>query len=169
MKIGAVKRTGEVLKPLIIFRDLRGKKKIHFAVRAPKLIAPFRHVQEVLPLRNSIFFNMGSAEIPVRYKQISTEEAKVFNEAQMVKNAPDDLGEGRSSRQMAIYHQILNITGDRLRAELCSLPHLTYTAPYMDANARGGTLYNRYIYTAYIRTANLIAYTSKRIRSRILK
>ena len=117
LKIGAVKRTGIPVKPLVIFRDLRGKKKINFSVRAPKLIAPFRHVQEVLPLRNSIFFNMGSAEIPVRYTQISTAEAKDFTEAQMVKNAPDDLGEGRSSRQMAIYHHILNITGDRLRSD----------------------------------------------------
>lgn len=117
LKIGAVKKRSVTLQPLVIFRDLRSKKKIFFSVRAPKLLAPLRHVQEVLPLRNSIFFNLGSAEIPTRYKQISTVEARSFTEAQMVKNAPDNLGEGRSSRQMAIYHQILNITGDRLRAD----------------------------------------------------
>lgn len=117
LKIGAVKVTSTPVKPIYIVRDLRGKKKLYFSVRAPKLIAPFRHVQEVMPLRNSIFFNLGSSDIPARYKQLSTAEATTFTEAQMVQNAPDDLGEGRSGRQMAIYHQILNITGDRMRAD----------------------------------------------------
>lgn len=121
LKIGAVKRGATPTTPAktsIVYRDvLRDKKKVSFSVRAPKLLAPKRHIKEVLPLRNSIFFTMGSAEIPARYKQISIADAKKFTEAQMVQNAPDDLGEGRSARQMAVYHQILNITGDRLRTD----------------------------------------------------
>jgi len=64
---------------------------------------------------------------------------------------------------------IQSVRGDRLRAERCSLPHRTYTAPYMDVNARGGIRYNRHIYTVYIRTANFITHTLKRIRSAVLK
>lgn len=121
LKIGAVKRGANATTPsktIVVYKDLlKDKKKVYFSVRAPKLLAPTHHIQEVMPLRNSIFFAIGSAEIPVRYKQISTTDAKKFTEAQTVQNAPDDLGDGRSARQMAIYHQILNITGDRLRVD----------------------------------------------------
>lgn len=121
LKIGAVKGSGPApVRTTTIFRDSPKRKTIQFSVRAPKLIAPFRHVQEVMPLRNSIFFDLNSAEIPVRYKQVSSADASLFTEAQLVQNAPDDLGEGRSGRQMAIYHHILNITGDRLRANPAS-------------------------------------------------
>lgn len=118
LKLGGAKKT-EIGKkaPLPIVNTLVAKPMdIPFSVHAPEWISQVQHVQEVLPLRHSIFFDLGSAEIPARYTVLSRSEAQKFTEAQMVQNAPDDLGEGRSTRQMAIYHHILNITGDRLRA-----------------------------------------------------
>ena len=116
LKLGGVKKA-EIIKDILpIESKLLKLTDIPFTVRAPEWITQVQHVQEVLPLRHSIFFDMGSAEIPARYTILSPKEAQKFTEAQMVQNAPDDLGEGRSTRQMAIYHHILNITGDRLRA-----------------------------------------------------
>lgn len=118
LKIGATKKIIEKVKldiPAPLMASALGKNDIQFSVKAPKWITQLRRVQEVLPLRNSIFFNEGSTEIPVRYNQISEQAAQRFSEANVVQDSPDDLGEGRSARQMAVYHQILNITGDRLR------------------------------------------------------
>ncbi len=116
LKIGATKKIVEktALNETAAVPNL-GISDVKFTIKAPKFITQLRRVQEVLPLRNSIFFNMGSAEIPGRYKQLSESAAQRFSEVQVVQDAPDDLGEGRSARQMAVYHQILNITGDRLR------------------------------------------------------
>jgi outer membrane protein OmpA-like peptidoglycan-associated protein len=117
LKIGGVKKV-DILKeaPLPIESKPIKMADIPFSVRAPEWITQVQHIQEVLPLRHSIFFDMGSAEIPARYTVLNAKEALKFTEAQMVQNAPDNLGDGRSARQMAIYHHILNITGDRLRS-----------------------------------------------------
>lgn len=89
---------------------------VQFSVRAPKNMAAIRQVKETLPLRNSVFFDMGSSEIPSRYVQLTASEATAFSEAQLQQNQPDNLSTGRSARQLAVYHNILNIMGDRLRA-----------------------------------------------------
>lgn len=118
LKIGASKKPAEKAKldeSAILPAGILSTKENQFSIKAPKWITQLRRVQEVLPLRNSIFFNKGSSEIPGRYKQLSEQGAQRFSESQVVQDAPDDLGEGRSARQMAVYHQILNITGDRLR------------------------------------------------------
>ena len=104
------------------------KKEIEFSLRAPKNIQPSRQFKEVLPLRNSVFFDMGSIEIPVRYKQLSAANAVKFSESNLVQISEDPLGEGRSARQMAVYHQILNIIGDRLRTIPASSVYLVGAA-----------------------------------------
>jgi outer membrane protein OmpA-like peptidoglycan-associated protein len=85
-----------------------------FTVRAPKTVPVTRQVSETLPLRNSVFFDEGSAQVPARYVMLDKGQASSFKEAQLQteQSAGQD---GRSARQLNIYHNILNIMGDRLR------------------------------------------------------
>ena len=91
------------------------EKEVQFSVRAPKIIPLNRQVKETFPIRNSVFFNMGSTEIPNRYIQLNKMQALSFKEEQLQQSQPANLNNGRSSRQLAVYHNILNIMGDRMR------------------------------------------------------
>ena len=90
-------------------------REVTFSVRAPKLVPLTRQVSETLPLRNYVFFNEGSAEIPNRYVMLSTDQASGFKEDQL-QNVQVENMTGRSARQLNVYHNILNITGDRMRS-----------------------------------------------------
>ena len=89
---------------------------VTFTTRPPKEVPPFREVKETFPIKNSVFFNMGSAEIPNRYIQLNQADAATFKEGQLQRSQPQNLSKGRSARQLAIYYNILNILGDRLRS-----------------------------------------------------
>ncbi|MEO6330046.1 MAG: outer membrane beta-barrel protein [Ginsengibacter sp.] len=101
------------------------EKDVQFSIRAPKVVPLNRRVKETFPIRNSVFFDMGSAEIPARYVQLSNSQAISFKEAQLQQGQPDNLNNGRSSRQLAVYHNILNIMGDRMRTNTQSSITLT--------------------------------------------
>ncbi|HUQ97560.1 MAG TPA: OmpA family protein, partial [Chitinophagaceae bacterium] len=114
LKFGTRKATPVVTKaepaPAVV------EKEIQFSVRAPKVVPANRQVKETFALRNSVFFNQGSTEIPARYVQLSKTGATAFKEEQLQQGQPANLANGRSARQLAVYHNILNIMGDRLRA-----------------------------------------------------
>ncbi|WP_069657951.1 outer membrane beta-barrel protein [Arcticibacter eurypsychrophilus] len=86
-----------------------------FTVREPKEISLNHQISETLPLRNSVFFNPGSSEIPSRYVLLSADQAGNFKEEQLL-NEQSANTNGRSARQLNVYHNILNILGDRMRA-----------------------------------------------------
>jgi outer membrane protein OmpA-like peptidoglycan-associated protein len=90
------------------------EKEIQFSLNAPKIIPNTRRVKETFPMRNYVFFDQGSSGIPARYVKLSAEEAKDFSEERLLQPKPEDLT-GRSSRQLTVYHNLLNIFGDRLR------------------------------------------------------
>lgn len=90
-------------------------KEVQFSVRAPKFIPVNRSVKETLPLRKVIFFDMGSSEIPNRYVMLNKQEATTFSEQQLQEQQPANLSTGRAARQMAVYHNIMNVLGDRMR------------------------------------------------------
>lgn len=90
-------------------------REVIFTVRAPISIPAKRQVSETLPLRNSVFFDEGSSNIPVRYVMLSTSQASTFHERDL-QNEQSVTMTGRSSRQLNVYHNILNILGDRLRS-----------------------------------------------------
>ncbi len=92
------------------------EKEVQFSVRAPKVVPLNRQVKETFPLLNSVFFGPGSTEIPKRYVMLSEAQAASFKEEQLQQGQPDNLNNGRSSRQLAVYYNILNIMGDRMRA-----------------------------------------------------
>lgn len=90
-------------------------RDVTFAVRAPKTIPVKRLVSETLPLRNSVFFNEGSTAIPTRYILLTNNQASSFKEVSLQNEQSTNMT-GRSARQLNVYHNILNILGDRMRA-----------------------------------------------------
>jgi outer membrane protein OmpA-like peptidoglycan-associated protein len=93
--------------PAVIGRD------VQFSVRAPKAVVKHR-VRETFPLRNYVFFEEGSTEIPNRYEALTKDQAASFKEDQLQEVQPKSMT-GRSIRQMTVYYNILNIVGDRMK------------------------------------------------------
>ena len=104
-----------ITKPVTI-PAIVAEKEVQFSVRAPKVVPLKRKVKETFVLRNSVFFDLGSTEIPNRYVKLSQTQAASFKEEDLQESQPNNLNNGRSSRQLAVYHNVLNIMGDRLRA-----------------------------------------------------
>lgn len=86
---------------------------VQFSVNAPTNAPAQRRVREIFPLRNYVFFDAGSSEIPSRYKLLKKEEVKGFGENQLQMVTPINLS-GRSERQMTVYYNVINILGDRM-------------------------------------------------------
>jgi outer membrane protein OmpA-like peptidoglycan-associated protein len=87
--------------------------EVQFSVHAPANVPAQRSVREVFPLRNYVFFNIGSTEIPSRYVMLKKEDVKSFREDQLEMVTPIDQS-GRSKRQMNVYYNVINILGDRM-------------------------------------------------------
>ena len=86
---------------------------VNFYVHSPKNIPTERRVRETFPLRNYIFFDLGSTEIPDRYVLLKKSQLKEFSEENLEVFTPK-YNSGRSKRQMIAYYNILNILGDRM-------------------------------------------------------
>lgn len=87
--------------------------QVQFSVYAPKNIPGERNVRETFPLRNYVFYDLGSNEISGRYKLLRKEEVKGFNEDQIATTATVNPS-GRSARQMTVYYNVINILGIRM-------------------------------------------------------
>ena len=87
--------------------------EVAFSVISPENIPVERRVRETFPIRNYIFFNLGSTEIPERYVLLKKSQVKDFKETQLEVFTPKNLT-GRSDREMIAYYNILNILGDRM-------------------------------------------------------
>lgn len=94
--------------PIVIERD------VQFTVQVPAVIPVRRVVKETFPLRNYLFFEKGSKEIPSRYVKLSKADALKFNEGQFMEPEPKDITH-RSKRQLTVYSNIINILGYRMR------------------------------------------------------
>ncbi len=86
---------------------------VEFTVISPKNIPVERRVRETFPLRNYVFFDLGSNEIPERYVLLKKDQVKDFKEDQLEVFAPKKLS-GRSDRAMIVYYNVINIVGDRM-------------------------------------------------------
>jgi outer membrane protein OmpA-like peptidoglycan-associated protein len=116
LKLGTNKKTATPLQAkIILIPTIQVEKDVQFYVRAPKVVPLQRQVKETFPIRNAVFFDMGSTEISSRYNLLNKEEANVFNENQLQNAQPLNINNGRSERQLYVYHHILNILGDRMR------------------------------------------------------
>lgn len=84
-----------------------------FSVTAPANLLSTYTVHEIFPLRNYIFFDLGSNDIPKRYVLLNKKDVSNFDKKQVQLSNPENVS-GRSSRQMIVYYNILNILGDRM-------------------------------------------------------
>ncbi|MDO8952511.1 MAG: outer membrane beta-barrel protein [Draconibacterium sp.] len=112
-------------KPVAVIADtLSPLPEVIFTVNSPKNIPTERRVRETFPLRNYVFFNEGSTEIPNRYVLLTKEEVASFKEDQLEVFKPKQLT-GRSDRQMTVYYNVLNILGDRMQENPSAKVRLT--------------------------------------------
>lgn len=86
---------------------------VKFSVYSPKNIPIERRVRETFPIRNYVFFNLGSTEISDRYVLITKDQVKDFRQDRLEVFTPKRLP-GRAQRQMTVYYNVLNILGDRM-------------------------------------------------------
>ena len=86
---------------------------VQFTIQPPTNVASVKTVREVFPIRNYVFFNEGSNEIPTRYVLLNKSQAKDFKTENVVLNTTKNRS-GRSERQMIVYYNVLNILGDRM-------------------------------------------------------
>jgi outer membrane protein OmpA-like peptidoglycan-associated protein len=90
---------------------------VRFSVRAPATIVARRRIRETFPLRNYVYFGGDSLEFSGRYTRLDpgpSGSAAAFREEHLQDSFPA-APTGRSLRQLAVYHHILNVIGDRLR------------------------------------------------------
>jgi outer membrane protein OmpA-like peptidoglycan-associated protein len=99
----------EVIAPVAVVAE----PEVQFTVTSPSNIPAERRVREIFPVRNYVFFDLGSTQIPDRYVLLTKNQVKGFKEEQLEVTAPKNLS-GRSDRQMVVYYNVLNILGDRM-------------------------------------------------------
>jgi len=86
---------------------------VQFAVQTPGDLPGQHTVIEILPVRDYVFFDAGNLQIPSRYTILSPDQAAGFHEEQL-QDCQKNPGT-RQSRQLNVYHNVLNIVGDRMR------------------------------------------------------
>jgi outer membrane protein OmpA-like peptidoglycan-associated protein len=97
---------------------------VKFTVYSPANIPVERRVRETFPIRNYVFFDLGSTKIPDRYVLLNKDQVKDFKEDRLEVFASKKLS-GRSSRQMTVYYNVINILGDRMQRNLNANVRLT--------------------------------------------
>jgi len=100
-----------VNKPIIV---PLADSDVKFENRAPLSVPSQRTINEAFPLRDYIFFDEGSNEIPNRYVRLSKTKAAKF-ELEQLRTSDIKNQNGRSERQMTVYYNILNILGYRMQ------------------------------------------------------
>jgi outer membrane protein OmpA-like peptidoglycan-associated protein len=98
--------------------------EVRFSVISPQNIPVEHRVRETFPVRNYVFFDLGSTEIPDRYVLLIKDQVKDFKEDQLEVFTPKKLT-GRSARQMNVYYNVLNILGDRMGRNPLAIVRLT--------------------------------------------
>lgn len=94
--------------------DMVKDAEVKFSINSPSNVPDAARYNEIFPLRNYVYFNAGSTEIPNRYVLLNKNQVKDFKEDQLETFAPKNLSD-RSKRQMTVYYNVLNILGDRMQ------------------------------------------------------
>lgn len=94
--------------------DIVKDREVQFNVNSPSNVPGESKITEIFPLRNYVFFNEESTDIPNRYVVLNKNQAKDFKENNLELYAPKNLSD-RSKRQMTVYYNVLNILGERMQ------------------------------------------------------
>lgn len=137
LKIGVSKKKAAITKTEIVERIINIHDTITVthtvtvpAANVPALINPnnagaispgdisyvSNNISETFPLLNVVFFEEHDTAIPGRYVALTKQDAAAFSELTLLTARPGYLDNLRSQRQLAVYHNILNIIGSRMRA-----------------------------------------------------
>ena len=123
---------------------------VQFSVRAPQIVHANRKTKEIFPLRDYVFFNEGSSEIPNRYVILQKDEAINFKESKFQETESKNKS-GLSVEQLKVYHNILNILGDRMRNNPTST--ITLIGASAGTGAEAGKVYaesiKKYLVTVF--------------------
>jgi len=90
-----------------------GDPDVLFSVDVPKDAPVIKRIRETFPLRNYIFFSLGSTEVPERYVLLTKDQVAYFKEDHL-EEFTSKIPSGRSKRQMNVYYNVLNILGNRM-------------------------------------------------------
>lgn len=119
LRVGAAIKFGRGTENVLLkdtkddIQPIAKSKEVYFSISSPKNFPKTRRVRETFPIRNYVFFDLGSTEIPDRYVLITKGQVKDFKEDQLEVFTPKTLS-GRSKRQLVAYYNVLNILGDRM-------------------------------------------------------
>ena len=114
IKFGKAKKAAVVeALPEAIVETPVVEPEVTFNVNSPRNIPVQRTVRETFPLRNYIFFDLGSTEIPSRYVLLRKDQVQDFREDQIEVLTPL-VQSDRPKREMTVYYNALNILGDRM-------------------------------------------------------
>jgi len=95
------------------YRPYSAEPEVKFSVNSPANILAGRRVSETFPLRNYVFFDLGSTEIPDRYVLLKKDQVKDFKEDNL-KQYELMVRAERAKQQLVVYYNILNILCDRM-------------------------------------------------------
>ncbi len=98
----------------VIAKEVIAEPTVQFSVQSPKNIPVALRVKETFPLRNYVFFDLGSTVIPNRYILLKKDQVQTFKDEQEF-GLKSGNPSSRSERQMTVYYNILNILGDRMQ------------------------------------------------------
>lgn len=107
-------------------------------------VASARPMQEYLPLLNYIFFEEDQTNtIPGRYVRLNSSSAQSFSESELTALQRPSAGAGsagdrsRADRQMEVYHNAMNVIGDRMQANPSATIRVVGSGPTVsDGSAR---------------------------------
>ncbi len=116
LRVGAVLKfgRGEKITPPAKATVVVSVHDVKFSIVSPANIPVERRIRETFPIRNYVFFDLGSTEIPDRYVLLTKDQVKDFKEDRMETFTPKKLS-GRAARQMTVYYNVLNVLGDRMQ------------------------------------------------------
>ena len=113
IKFGKAKKA-EVVKTIPEAAEVPvAEPEVTFTVNSPANIPAARNVRETFPLRNYIFFDLGSTAIPSRYVLLKKDQVKDFKEDEIQIMTPL-VQSDRPKREMIVYYNVLNILGERM-------------------------------------------------------
>lgn len=112
-KIGKGKRVDTSTPIVRPVATIAPAPSVDFAVTSPENKPVAVSFIESFPLSNYVFFDQGSASIPDRYIVLNKAQASNVTEGH-IGRFNQVTAAGRSSRQMTVYYNVLNILGERM-------------------------------------------------------
>lgn len=126
VRVGAALKfgRGEKITSPIKAAEVVPDAEAQFSINSPENIPVERSIRETFPIRNYVFFDLGSTQLSDRYVLLTKDQVKGFKEDRLETFTPKKLS-GRSARQLTVYYNVLNILGERMQSNPSAIVRLT--------------------------------------------